>query len=1783
MKRCKKYENNHVSVNYPLSPDFVDASRDARPCVSTGRASLPAVRLYRPCVSTSVEKNYYVFHAKRRTILPLITQQGNFMTRISFFHSLRGKLLLLFLAVSLIPLVTVSILTYTQARNALKNEVINKLIAVRDIKAHRIENYFKNGLNDVKMLSQNPFTKAAMRAFEEAIHTDMKRLGQDEAAVMNKHYRPLYQSKPKLVNANDGNAYSAAHAQYHAMFKAYQEIYGYYDIFLVEPHVGSIIYSVVKEDDFGSSLLNGLYADTNLGHIFRKVQLANRDLTHLEDFADYPPSKEPASFVASPIFDEAKLIGVLIFQIPTEQIDDIMQERSGLGQTGETILISSDDFLLRSNSHFFQETTLFKKKVYTEATRASATGETGVKMIIDYRGNPSIIAHTPLDIPDVKWSLNAKVDQAEAFAAAQTMLFWLLIFISLGVVFVVGTALFFSHSIAKPILNMTDIALRLANGDLNLKVKVKNQDEIGVMAQAFQKMVVNLRLVIQDIVQVSQGLAQGDLRVMPKTEYQGEFVQIKNALETTLSDIRKVIQDIVHMAQKLAEGSLHFTHQAEYQGDFIQIRKALEKAFYGRQQVIEDIVRVSQGLAEGNLHITPLAEYRGAFVQIQNAQKRALSNLLRVIEDIVQVADKLAEGSLDIKPEAEYQGDFLRIKQALEMASSKLANAMLKNKQQDWLKTGQTQLNERMRGEQEPIPLIQNLLNYLADYLNIQVGVFFLVEADRLKLVSSYAYKQRKRNDNEFKLGEGLVGQAALEKKSLLFSQVPEEHINLSIHSGLGTSLPHDIFVLPLIYEQQVLGILELAVARHFTKLEIEFIEQIADHVAISFKSAQSRLRMQSLLEESQQLTESLQEQQQELCDSEERMRNLIDTVIDGIITIDEQGIIESVNPAAENMFDYMWSELVGQNVKLLMPEPERSQHDQYLRNYLTTSQAKIIGNIREVLGQRQDGSKFPIEISIAEVKRGEDRLFTSIIRDITARKEAEEALQTQQEELRATNEELQSQSEELQVQQEELRQTNEELEDRSNELERQRDDIRQKNLLLEQHKIEREKAHGALEKKAKELELANQYKSEFLANMSHELRTPLNSLLILAHLLTENKEENLTKKQVEYVQTIHAAGSDLLALINEVLDLSKVEAGKIEICIEEVVLSKFVADMTHKFQPLALKKEVAFNIKLADDLSPVLHTDVYRLKQIINNLLSNALKFTDEGEIKFDIQHSDYQLNGTTTDEQTVDTLENQAVLAFSITDTGIGIPKDKQELIFEAFQQVDGTTSRHYGGTGLGLSISRRLAGLLKGELQLESESGQGSTFTLYLPDVQECQESRDKRHASCVEEDSGLLEGSDILSTDDQTPQTLAFSQTDEDQTVLPPTETSPASAIEEIIDDRATIQPEDRSLLIIDDDRKFSRILMELAQEKQFKCIIAEDGKTSLHLAEQYKPNAIILDVGLPQLDGWSVMERLKDNPETRHIPVHFISASELSLEAKKMGAIGYLLKPVSMDDLGEAFKKIERFVANKLKNVLMVVDNEQRRRKIQGLVGEEEVNLTIATKQVDASQSMHTASFDCIIIDVDVEQRTGIQFLKRLQKENLSQIPVILYAERDLTAEEEKILQASEAIIPIKAVKSPERLLDEATLFLHQVEAKLPVDKRKMLRIVHDKEAILKYKKVLIVDDDIRNTFALMTTLEKKDMEVVVGETGEEALAQLDEHPDTAIVLMDIMMPKLDGYDTMRKIREQKRFRKLPIIALTAKAMKGDKAKCIDAGANDYLSKPVDTDKLLSLMRVWLYQ
>ncbi len=1143
--------------------------------------------------------------------------------------------------------------------------------------------------------------------------------------------------------------------------------------------------------------------------------------------------------------------------------------------------------------------------------------------------------------------------------------------IALIIVVILGALLawFIAHGAIKSVQIIKAIASKLVAGEISSAVNNQAEmnkiisvgGEMGEIGLAFYIVADSFKNVMDDIVDVSQGLAKGDLQIMPKATYPGDLSQIKDALEIALPNLRQMVQDITN---------------------------------------------VSQGLATGNLHVTPQVEYEGDFVQLKNGLENALFNLLHVVEDIVQVSQKLAKGE-QVTTQAEYQGDFLKIKEALETASVTLGEATTENNKQNWLKTGQTQLSEQMSGEQDLISLSKKVITFIASYLEIQVGMFYLFEEAKgekkahLKMIASYAYTQRKGINSEIQLGQGIVGQAALEQKTILITQVPDDYY-ARIQSGLGNALPRNVLVQPFMYENTLVGMIEIASFKTLTELKLEFLTQIMPSIAIAVKTAMSRTQMRVLLEETQQQAE-----------------------------------------------------------------------------------------------------------------------------------------------------ELQSQSEELQSQQEELRQSNEELEEHSQELQQQQDQIRKKNTALVENQLEMEKARAAIELKAEELELASKYKSEFLANMSHELRTPLNSLLILAQLLAENPRKHLDEKEEKYANTIYSAGSDLLTLINEILDLSKVEAGKIEVHVEEVSVVGLIETIQQKFQHLADQKGLAFPVTIADSIPQVLHTDGQRLKQVINNMLSNAFKFTTEGEVKLVVQrptgNEDIFQNGNGK------LLDVNKTIAISVIDNGIGIPEDKHDVIFEAFQQADGSTSRRYGGTGLGLSISRQLAIFLGGDLVLQSEYGHGSTFTFYL---------------------------SENLDTQKYETEEIPVVEAVSDETVIE--STAPKEIM--VDDDRDNLSPDDKSLLLIEDDKTFVNILKDLAHDNQFKCLIAEDGASGLQLADEYHPNAIILDVGLPQIDGLTLMERLKANPETRHIPVHFISGSENSLDAKQMGAKSYLRKPVNMEQLGETFKEIEQFLAKTMKNLLVVVDNQSHQQKIVDISGSGKVETTIAVTVAEALEQLKNTAFDCLILDIDLEQATGIKLLEQIPQDQEFQLPpVIIYAERDLTESEEVLLQQRKQDITLKTVRSPERLLDEATLFLHQIQANLPEDKQQMLEKVHDKEAILKGKEVLIVDDDVRNTFALVTALEGHKLEVLVAATGVEALSVLDEHPDINIVLMDIMMPEMDGYEAMQKIREQARFRQLPIIALTAKAMKKDRAKCIEAGANDYLSKPIDLNKLLSLMRVWLYR
>ncbi|MFK5969549.1 MAG: response regulator [Candidatus Marithrix sp.] len=983
--------------------------------------------------------------------------------------------------------------------------------------------------------------------------------------------------------------------------------------------------------------------------------------------------------------------------------------------------------------------------------------------------------------------------------------------------------------------------------------------------------------------------------------------------------------------------------------------------------------------------------------------------------EIAKITEQVANGNLDI--------DFKSatgIYAAIQIMVKKLQAINYENKQQNWLKIGQTQLNEKMSGEQNIIKLTKNIITFLTNYIDGQVGVFYLLHNSKEKyvqMVSNYGYIETQGIPNEFKFGEGLVGQVALECKPIFRIHTQDECTTV-IQSTLTRALLQHIIIIPFLYEGKLKGIIEIGTTREFTKIQRNFLEKSMLNIGIAINTANSRVQMHELLEQSQQQAEELQRTN---------------------------------------------------------------------------------------------------------------------------------------EELRSQSVELQNQSEELQAQQEELRQNNEVLEERTKDLEYQKFEMQEKNQALETSKIEMEKIQIEMEKtqaaiviKAEEIEVVSKYKSEFLANMSHELRTPLNSLLILSQLLAENSNDNLDKKQVEYAKTINSAGNDLLTLINDILDLSKVEAGKVDVQWEPVVLKDLLMIIERKFLPIANDKQIKFSFTITDDMPKILLTDSQRIKQIINNLLSNALKFTEEGEVKLIVQRP---IKIPTN----LDMLEPDKTISITVIDSGIGIPDDKQQSIFEAFQQADGSTSRRYGGTGLGLSISRKLAHLLGGELTLVSKEDQGSTFTLYLP------EKYDESFQELLKI-SELTEPS-LLTKEYQSPNAKLLA------------------------DDRNDLSSKDKTILIIEDDRKFANIIRDLAHDKGFKCLLAEDGIIGLQLAIEHKPSAIILDIGLPKLDGLTVMEKLKNNADIRHIPVHFMSATDQSIDAKKMGAIGYLVKPINMEKLQEAFQKIESFLAKTIKTLLIVADSKPNQQKIIDLVTDKNLQIEISINSENACQKLLTKTYDCVILDMDLEQGLGSKLLERMQQEKGQpcKIPIIVYANRDLTTEEKTLLLHCSDEIPIKHVSSPEFLVDEVTLFLHQIESDLSINKRNMLHMVHDKKAILKGKKVLIVDDDERNIFALATILENHDAEIICGVNGKEGLELLEYNQDIAIVLMDIMMPEMDGYEAIQKIRTQKKHDKLPIIALTAKAMKDDKAKCIAAGANDYLAKPIDTDKLLSLMRVWLYR
>jgi CheY-like chemotaxis protein/signal transduction histidine kinase/HAMP domain-containing protein len=731
----------------------------------------------------------------------------------------------------------------------------------------------------------------------------------------------------------------------------------------------------------------------------------------------------------------------------------------------------------------------------------------------------------------------------------------------------------------------------------------------------------------------------------------------------------------------------------------------------------------------------------------------------------------------------------------------------------------------------------------------------------------------------------------------------------------------------------------------------------------------------------------------------------------------------------------------------------------------------------------------------------------------------------------------------ELQTRQIELQRTNEELASKAKQLAEQNAEVERKNKEVEQ-------ARRALEEKAAELALTSKYKSEFLANMSHELRTPLNSILILGQQLAENVGGNLTLKQIDFARNIHSAGTDLLTLINDILDLSKIESGTVTVEPEEITFAGLRETMHRTFHHVAETKGLAFKVEIDPGLPRALVSDPTRLQQILKNLLSNAFKFTAQGQVTASIRSV---TEGWTPEHPMLSKLGSG--IAFAVTDTGIGIAPEKQRLIFEAFQQADAGTSRKYGGTGLGLAISRELATLLGGEIRLFSKPGIGSTFTLYLP----------------------------LSYTGPSQVRPVPAASNGASARLSMPVLTM-AEPDDAIADDRAEIQRGDFVLLIIEDDPHYARILLDIARTRGFKGVVASRGQQALSLAHEYSPTAITLDVFLPDMLGWTVLNNLKLSPATRHIPVQMLSIEEERQHGLAHGAFSYLVKPATTGDLEQAFDKLKTYVQPHRKRLLVIEDDERERASVVELLGHDDIEVKALGTGADALQALREQAYDCCVVDLRLPDMTGFELLDKMgADEKMRDIPIVVFTGKQLSAEEEAGLRNVAKSIVLKDVQSPERLLDETSLFLHRVIADLPEHKRRMIDKLHGSIEALRGRKVLVVDDDARNIFALTILLENQEMEVISATNGRQAIGIIESTPELSVVLMDIMMPEMDGYETIREIRKDARFRTLPILALTAKAMKGDREKCLQAGASDYIAKPVNTDQLLSLLRVWLYR
>ena len=1227
-----------------------------------------------------------------------------------------------------------------------------------------------------------------------------------------------------------------------------------------------------------------------------------------------------------------------------------------------------------------------------EVTTAVARGDLSRKIAVDVKG----------EILELKNTINTMVDQLNGFAAEVTR-----VAREVGtegklggqatVPGVAGTwkdltdnVNSMASNLTGQVRNIAEVATAVARGDLSRKIAVDVKGEILELKNTINTMVDQLNGFAAEVTRVAREVGTegklGGQATVPGVA--GTWKDLTDNVNVMASNLTGQVRGIVKVVTAVANGDLGQKLTVEAKGEVAALAETINSMTYTLAIFAEQVTTVArevgvEGRLGGQANVPGAA---GTWKDLTANVNLLAANLTNQVRAIAEVATAVTQGDLTRSIQVDARGEVADLKDNINAMIGNLRATTERNTEQDWLKTNLAKFSGMMQGQRELLTVVKMLMNELAPLVNAHQGVMYIMDQknEGLEQIAGYADQPPANEPRRYRVGNGLIGQCAEQRHRLLLTEIPEESVQIS--SGLVTAVPRSVIVLPVLFEDQVKAVIELATLGDFTPSHLAFLEQLTGSIGIVLNTIEATMRTEGLLAQSQQL---------------------------------------------------------------------------------------------------------------------------------------------------AT---------ELQTQQKELQQTNDELALKAKLLAQQNAEVERKNREIEQ-------ARRALEEKAAELALTSRYKSEFLANMSHELRTPLNSILILGQQLADNVDRNLSPRQVEFATTIHGAGTDLLNLISDILDLSKIESGTVTVESEELAFVHLRDTVERNFVHEAERRRLGFVTQFDPELGKAIVTDQKRLLQVLKNLLSNAFKFTESGAIRLDVGVS----TGGWTPEHPV--LSRVPVVAsFSVTDSGIGIPMEKQRIIFEAFQQADAGTSRKYGGTGLGLAISRELASLLGGEIRLQSTPGKGSTFTLYLP----------LHYVGPASGEPPRSERSAALT-----------------QSAVP---SLPAPRTQEVPDDRDAIQPGEAVLLIVEDDPHYAGVMLDLARQNGFKGLVAMRGTEAITLARKYAPTAISLDIFLPDVLGWTVLSRLKQDSATRHIPVQVVTIEDERQQGLERGAFSFINKPVTTEGLEQALERIKRFVEPRARRLLVVEDDAVERMSIVELIAHDDVEITSVGTGAEALSLMRATPFDCVVLDLRLPDMTGFELLDEVHKdESLGDVPIVIFTGKELSGEEDALLRRVAKSVVIKGVQSPERLLDETALFLHRVIADLPSNKRRMLESLHNTDEVLIGKKVLVVDDDVRNIFALSSVLERHGMHVVTATTGQEGIDRLNTQSDLSLVLMDIMMPEMDGYETIRAIRSNARLRTMPIVALTAKAMKGDREKCLEAGASDYLAKPVNTEQLLSVLRQWLHR